>query len=133
MPYVPPKDRPELEECVEALAEGIVNIAHGYGYDGAFAGELNFSVTRLIQRIPQIMVDKGYTKDEIRYWILAIIKGVLDDVKEEYRTRVSDAYEAFQIAKNGDCYDTPYITELRKLDPSKEEYIHVFRKRENIK
>ena len=40
------------------------------------------------------------------------IGGVFEDVKDEYKRRVNTAYEAAQIVKNGDCYDTPYYTKL---------------------
>jgi hypothetical protein len=40
------------------------------------------------------------------------IAGVINDVKDEYKRRVNTAYEAVQIVKSGDCYDTPYRTEL---------------------
>ena len=45
-------------------------------------------------------------------WIFDGFVGVLEDVKDEYKRRVNTAYEAVQIKKSGDCYDTPYHTEL---------------------
>lgn len=38
--------------------------------------------------------------------------GVLQDVSAEHKRRVNVAYEAAQIVKSGDCYDTPYYTRL---------------------
>ena len=49
---------------------------------------------------------------ELRYWYQAIIFGVQLDVALEYKRRVNSAYEAAQIIKSGDCYDTPYRTQL---------------------
>lgn len=109
------KDRILLEEKVRQLAESICDVSIPYGYDGAFLGELNYSITRLIQLIPQIMVDRGIFKTAFRYWLYAGIAGVLIDVKDEYKRRVNTAYEAEQIMKSGDCYDTPFHTRLIKI------------------
>ena len=37
---------------------------------------------------------------------------MLIDVILEYKRRVNTSYEAEQIIKSGDCYDTPYFTKL---------------------
>jgi len=122
----------ELMLPVHPLAQTIFDVGAGYGYEGAFLGELNYAVTRLIQRVPQKMVETGQWKasDELRYWLYAIttqalvyaavgfasnqygISGVFEDIKDEYKRRVNTAYEAAQILKSGDCYDTPYYTRL---------------------
>ena len=122
MPYVPSKktdgkstDREILDVAVEKLANAICDVSIPYKYDGAFLGELNYSITRLIQRIPQLMVDKGFFKSALRYWIYAGIAGVLIDIKDEYKRRVNTSYEAAQIVKSGDCYDTPYYTKLVEI------------------
>ena len=119
MPYVPSEktdgksqDRNIIDVAVETLAKAIVEVSIPYEYDGAFLGELNYAVTRLIQRIPQMFVDKKIFKSALRYWIYAGIAGVLTDIKDEYKWRVNRAYEMEQILKSGDCYDTPYFTKL---------------------
>lgn len=119
MPYVPSEktdglaqDRNILDPLAKQLADGIAKVAATYKYDGAFLGELNYSLTRLIQHLPRSLQEfQGFT-DEIRYWIYAGIVGVLVDVKDEYKRRVNTGYEAAQIEKSGDCYDTPYYTRL---------------------
>ncbi len=45
-------------------------------------------------------------------WVYAAFVGALEDVKDEYKRRANTAYEAAQIRKSEDCYDTPYHTEL---------------------
>ena len=115
-----------------ALAEAIYKVSEKYGYWGAHLGELNYCITRLIQRIPQIKVAKKEWKesDELHYWLYAStvsalthaashteklwidVDGVFTDIKDEYKRRVNVAYEAAQILKSGDCYDTPYYTRL---------------------
>ncbi len=115
-----------------ALAKAIYEVSEKYGYWGAHMGELNYAFTRFIQRVPQIKVEQGEwdKKNEFRYWIYAAtvsaliyasrhtehleirVDGVFEDIKDEYKRRVNPAYEAEQILKSGDCYDTPYYTRL---------------------
>jgi hypothetical protein len=121
-----------LVSDVHPLARVIFDLGATYGYEGAFLGELNYAITRLIQRVPQVMVETKQWKptDEIRYWLYAItvqalmhtatlgadntygIGGVFEDIKDEYKRRVNTSYEAAQILKSGDCYDTPFYTRL---------------------
>ena len=98
----------------------------------AWLGRLNYALTRLIQEVPRKMVEKGFWKEEFRYWVYAQtvgalvrsaadfsgddwqtdgLVGVLTDVKDEYKRRVNAAYETFQIRKTGDCYTTRFRTE----------------------
>lgn len=120
------------ESLTEKLAITIFDVAKKYEYQGAFLGELNYAMTRLIQRVPQIKVKLGHwvEKSELRYWLYATttesltvtadnfknsgigIGGVFEDIKDEYKRRVNVGYEAAQIIKSGDCYDTPYYTRL---------------------
>ncbi len=115
-----------------ALGKVIYEVGERYGYEGAYLGELNYAITRFIQRVPQIKVEmKDWEpKDELRYWLYAAtiealtytadknknlskgISGVFEDIKDEYKRRVNTAYEAAQIIKSGDCYDTPYYTRI---------------------
>ena len=124
-------------EC--QLASAIYGLRKKYDYDGAEDGELNYPITRFIQRVPQIKVKRGDwpTKNELRYWsyvraghaLIAAalhfedsklgLMGVYIDVKDEYKWRVNRAYEAAQIIKSGDCYDTPYYTKLMAIRDAK--------------
>lgn len=117
MPYVPSEktdgkaqDRNILDPLAKALADGIAQVAAGYKYDGAFLGELNYSLTRLLQHLPRSLQQFQGFKDETRYWLQAGLFGVLMDVVLEYKVRVNQAYEIAQIEKSGDCYDTPYYS-----------------------
>lgn len=111
------------------LGDTIIQVAKKYNYEGAFLGELNYAITRLIQEVPKAVVALGKWKEELRYWIYAVtvdslinisnqnwlpigVAGVFEDIKDEYKRRVNPAYEAVQIIKSGDCYDTPYHTVL---------------------
>ncbi len=101
-----------------------------YKNDTVYLGELNYAITRLIQRVPQLKVQNCTWTQELRYWIYVStvealihtsreiacfsmgIGGVFEDIKDEYKRRVNVPYEAWQIIKNGDCFDTPYYTRL---------------------
>jgi hypothetical protein len=121
-----------VDECEESTGE-IVKAAFELGNsDGSFwAGDLNYSLTRVIQLVPKILVKHGAWQKEFRYWVYAatcgaleraslstdrfsgdiddwiktVIVGVLIDIKDEYKRRVNAPYEEKQIAMNGDCYD----------------------------
>lgn len=119
MPYVPSSktegkqdDRVVLDVAIAQLSKAIAEVSSRHGYEGAFAGELNYSITRLLQQIPRDLIEKKQLKEELRYWIQPTMYGVLLDVALEHKRRVNVAYEAEQIVKSGDCYDTPYYTRL---------------------
>ena len=119
MPYVPGEktpnladDRAVLDPAIATLVEAIGEVSARHGYEGAFAGELNYAVTRILQEIPRELIRRGQIKEELRYWIQPLMYGVLNDVAQEHKRRVNIAYEAAQILKSGDCYDTPYYTRL---------------------
>lgn len=121
----------------QTLARAIVDTARGYNLKGAWAGELNYALTLLIQMVPFKMLKKGVWEESLRYWLYAQtvgaltragyevharygddyigngLAGVFEDVKDEYKRRVNTAYEAAQIRKSGDCYDhVPFRTQL---------------------
>jgi hypothetical protein len=128
---------PASATAVGQLAEAVIDAAHRYGQRGGWLGELNYALTRLIQRVPFDMVARGAWKEYLRYWLYAEtvgaltraayeihaeypdtwigngLAGVFEDVKDEYKRRVNTAYEAVQILKSGDCFDlVPLHTRL---------------------
>lgn len=102
-------------------------------FEGEFLGRLNYAITRLIQRVPQLMLSSGQWEQEIRYWVYAItvqaligtaaqcamspggIGAVFEDVKDEYKWRFNRGYEQFQLLLNGDCYNTPFKSKMIKV------------------
>ena len=120
-----------------AVASAIFEAAKAYHQPGGWLGELNYSVTRLIQGVPYAMYKRGVWKEALRYWLYAEtvgaltrtaydlharggndwvlngLAGVFEDVKDEYKRRVNTAYEAAQIRESGDCYElSPFRTQL---------------------
>jgi hypothetical protein len=129
----PPQPAGQAQE----LAQTLFAAAESYATRGGWLGELNYSLTRLIQAVPLKMVRKGAWTEALRYWLYAEtvgaltrtaydlhdrfgndwigngLCGVFEDVKDEYKRRVNTAYEAAQILKSGDCYEmTSYRTQL---------------------
>lgn len=114
MPYIPneqkvdkleSKNRDHLDPIINELAARIGAIHRSYGYDGAFLGLVNYSVTRLITKI---LLDNF---DRPRYWHSPALRGVLQDIGDELYRRVFVDYEDIQIETNG---DVPEYLELKK-------------------
>lgn len=100
-------NREVLDPIIDDLAEAIGAIHKTYGYDGAFLGLVNYSVTKLVCRI---MLDNF---DRPRYWHSPAIRGVMKDIGDELYRRVFVPYEDIQIEKNGDVPE--YQELLRRL------------------
>lgn len=96
MPYIAPKDRGKLDDLIDQLANQIVSEAKDYKYDGAFAGLLNYTCTRLALRVVRLQFGK------MRYWIIAEVTGVFKNIADEFYRRVGLPYEDKQIVKSGD-------------------------------
>ncbi len=136
----------KLDTKAKLLGNEMFEVSKGHDHRPSWLGEMNYSITRLIQLVPKKMVSKGAWKDEFRYWVFAQTAGALEraaleinkknvsdkwtyvlngmvgslfDIKDEYKRRVNTAYEAVQIRKSGDCYDVPYRTELEDVKDSK--------------
>lgn len=70
-------------ELAMKLASDIFDVAKKYNYKGAWLGELNYSLTRLIQVVPKKMVEGGSWKEEFRYWLYAQTVGALEHSASE--------------------------------------------------
>lgn len=141
----PNKSSVESHSSATTLAHAILDVSQKYEYDGAHLGEFNYAMTRFIQRVPQIKVENGQWKQELRYWLyartvaalsevsmsllseerdaLVDLGGVLVDIKDEYARRVKPAYEAEQIMKSGDCYDASFYTRHVEVVDSSGEHV----------
>jgi len=86
MPYIPKKQRPELDKKMDALIEHLSQLPFEE-QDGA----LNYTFTRMIKKIYPI-----------RYRHLNRALGVLSAVTLELYRRVVGPYEDEKITENGD-------------------------------
>jgi hypothetical protein len=96
MPYIAPPHRKNLDPLIDELAGRIVSAAEGYGYDGAFAGFLNYACTRLALEVARRQFGP------LRYWLIAMITGTFKNMADEFYRRVAAPYEDKQMAKSGD-------------------------------
>ncbi|MDD3434416.1 MAG: hypothetical protein BWY48_00292 [Parcubacteria group bacterium ADurb.Bin305] len=96
MPYITSKSRQQLDLYIDQLADKIVEESKNENYDAAFAGLLNYSCTKLALQV----IYKRFGK--LRYWLVAIVSGVFNNIGEEFYRRLAAPYENKQIQKNGD-------------------------------
>ena len=87
MPYIKNHQR-------RALLEPENNMTH-FPYD---PGELNYVITRLII---YYIKNKGLSYADT----VALLTGLLINIKDEFKTRVFDKYEAKKRKENGDVFD----------------------------
>jgi hypothetical protein len=96
MPYIAQEDRPKLDASIENLAEAVARVAKERGDAAAYAGLLNYALTRVTMAVI------ARCCGPIRYGTIATVSGVLKNVNDEFYRRVAAPYEDKQIAKNGD-------------------------------
>lgn len=82
MPYIQPERRAQLERGASPFTPG----------------ELNYAITRAIQRFMRL-------KRETSYQLLNDVLGALEGAKQEFYRRVVAPYENAKIAENGDIYE----------------------------
>ena len=93
MPYIKEEKREFLNSAVEKNVECL---SHGNILSNeeflAISGEINYLFSRTLGRL---MGTTSYAK-------LAIITGVLENIKQEFYRRVGEPYEDQKIRENGD-------------------------------
>ena len=110
MPYILAKHRREIDALIDQLAAAILKEAKEYEYDGAFAGLLNYTCTRLALKIVRQRFGR------MRYWLIAMITGIFTNVADEFYRRVGVPYENQQMARNGDVdLYQDYLGELEQM------------------
>lgn len=110
MPYIAPKHRKELDGLIDRLADRVVVEAKEYDYDGAFAGLLNYALTRLALQVVRRQFGP------LRYWLIAILTGVFKNVTDEFYRRLAAPYEERQMARSGDVdLYREFLEEIEKV------------------
>lgn len=95
MPYIKKEQREMLDPKIDLLAGEIYCQTTN---DMDVAGLLNYCITELMMRV----VKQRFYK--IRYYLLALMSGVLHNVDQELYRRVASKYEEKQIEKSGDIF-----------------------------
>lgn len=110
MPYIA-GDREEFDIIIDRLAEAIVRRAKAQGGEGAFAGLLNYTCTRLALKVVRLQFGA------LRYWLIAILTGTFKNIADEFYRRVAVPYEDQQMAKSGDVdVYTEYLQDMAARD-----------------
>lgn len=94
MPYIKTEDRQKIDGAIDDLAKRIAEMSQGS--DGAFAGLLNYTCTRLTMAV----IRRRF--GQMRYWIIAIVSGTFKNIADEFYRRVGTPYENKQIKTNQD-------------------------------
>ena len=98
MPYIDENARFELDICIDKMTEcltmGHINNENNISNEEfiVLLGEINYSFSRILSGC---MKDVSYTK-------IAMITGVLENIKQEFYRRVAAPYEDEKIVQNGD-------------------------------
>jgi len=103
MPYIDETSRKILDRSIDDLANIITNHSELCNEDVVTVlGDLNYCMSRLIG---QVMGNTSYAK-------VAMITGVLENVKQEFYRRVAVPYEEEKIVQNGDIkeYKNRHLT-----------------------
>jgi uncharacterized metal-binding protein YceD (DUF177 family) len=97
MPYIKQEDRVFLDPYVNNLSDAInsntpAHIETDNEKVMTIVGELNYCITRLCSR----------TMGQPTYPKIALITGMLENVKQEFYRRLAAPYEENKIVQNGD-------------------------------
>ena len=92
-PYIKPEARTQYDRLLHTLARRISDDP----------GALNYCVTRLVD-------DLWQTRQS--YKTIALVTGVLENVKQEFWDRIARPYEDKKKELNGDVYGTFHVTDI---------------------
>lgn len=97
MPYIPKELRPALDKTIEELACKITDACNDPQKPWIeAAGLLNYCITRLIMLLLPL---------NMKYWQIALMTGVIENVKQELYRKVAGPFEDSKCLQNGEVYD----------------------------
>ena len=93
MPYINESARVELDSCIDNMVDCLT---HGNDVSNeeftTLLGEINYTFSRILAKS---MGQTSYSK-------IAMITGVLENIKQEFYRRIATSYEEKKIIENGD-------------------------------
>jgi|TARA_B100001094_G_scaffold295038_1_gene316073 hypothetical protein len=94
MPYINEKARIELDDSIDNMINSLIHNNKEMSNEEflSIAGEINYTFSRIITAC---MKETSYSK-------IAIVTGVLENVKQEFYRRIGEPYEVSKIYENGD-------------------------------
>lgn len=101
MPYIDEKKRESLNESINLICLSLNKKNNKLTNEEflSICGDINYCFSRIISNV----------MGEVSYSKIAVITGVLENIKQEFYRRVAEGYENKKIIENGD------IPEYRKL------------------
>ncbi len=95
MPYINEEERVELDNQIDnmilAIRDNKTNLNNPHDFSN-YLGRINYCFSRIIY---------GVMRD-VSYRNIAMVTGVLENIKQEYYRRVAEPYEDIKIRQNGD-------------------------------
>ena len=92
MPYIKEDRRDRLNFCIEEITHCLDGGRYNTGSMEEILGDINYSFSRILA---SLMGEPTYNN-------IAMITGVLENIKQEYYRRVASPYEDKKIVQNGD-------------------------------
>lgn len=96
MPYISQSARDKFDPLLEELSNAIAAESVDAGDETKSAGHLNYCITRLILSVFRMLFTSR------KYWHLALIAGILTNVKDEIYRRIGHPFENNKQELNGD-------------------------------
>ena len=95
MPYIDEQERVELDSQIDnmilAIRNNKTNLNNPHDFSN-YLGRINYCFSRIIY---------GVMRD-VSYRNIAMVTGVLENIKQEYYRRIAEPYEDIKIRQNGD-------------------------------
>ena len=95
MPYIDEEERLELDTQIDnmilAIRNNKTNLNNPHDFSN-YLGRINYCFSRIIY---------GVMRD-VSYRNIAMVTGVLENIKQEYYRRIAEPYEDIKIRQNGD-------------------------------
>ena len=93
MPYINENARKELNDCIDNMVDCLTHGNNLTNEEFTFLlGEINYSFSRILAK----------SMGETSYGKIAMITGVLENIKQEFYRRIAQPYEDQKIVQNGD-------------------------------
>lgn len=95
MPYITEEEREELDSAIDSMVDAIKNTKVSLVNPNNlvnFLGRINYCFSRVVS---SVMGDISYPK-------VAMVTGVLENIKQEFYRRIAANYEDIKIKQNGD-------------------------------
>ena len=94
MPYIKEKERHDLDVCIESMIKCLQLHEENMSNDEfcIILGDINYCFSRIL----------GGLMGNVSYSKIAMITGVLENIKQEFYRRVAAPYEDKKIVENGD-------------------------------